>query len=553
MPKVVHKTVRIVVNHAGAEGQGDSPAVTYHQGQQITYTDASGRTINLQAGSTKTFVNRKTQPRTTHVKSNQVVPSVETPTPRIKNDQVAVSIPEMDNISTSDRIPIIHQDQAAVRQDVGAGNISASDRLKNHCFVSDTQRLSYGANQDQANLGHKLITSQTEKPLNPCIATSLEVFMHCVFLANLVFTIADIAVDPNFLHFKIPALIIGILENIVLLVIYFYLKLRYYKNKNTGRTETSEEDKHRNKRIQYITNLCYEFLLYPIIIFTVFGLAVGKDYQFGNAWQITGMILLFIDLVDLSIVYVSRMYMVRRLVKDMELILNVHGFKVSERTGFCGGILTRTYICIVGNSFLFAVMLLLLGFQIHADNYISEDYLLSFRSAFMILCTVLIPFLSLVNFILVNYYWILECLLLISKYAARDFGDAVEVYREKYGEAFADTLEHIIRNTEANESRIRDIQQVAPMQKFLYGTQEWWIIILVILFNTLAMSIPAFYQSDPHSGHGSTFAIAAYIVVLIASNIQTVATLVLLLLIGFAFVFTMLYEICQACCCRQTS
>lgn len=170
------------------------------------------------------------------------------------------------------------------------------------------------------------------------------------------------------------------------------------------------------------------------------------------------------------------------------------------------GITSRLVYTIVMNSVLFGAMLLLLGLQIYHENldenkpeYFkaweaeSDDelYYVSHIAAYMITATIIVPILSIVVFVLANYYYILELMIKINVHVLKN--SALRSTLEEYGDVAQGIMGFAKTNVHATPGRLRDIQSLSTFQRVFYVLREWWIDLIFFIWSVIISLYCYFY------------------------------------------------------------
>ena len=292
--------------------------------------------------------------------------------------------------------------------------------------------------KQQSKLGAKFLDSVTKVPLSNFWHRITQVFAILIFATNVASAIYDLVHDPVNLHYKVPNIFFGVVANI-LLIAWFKLRPNVLKSgtghedgkkkedKNTNTTNTKkkkkadkekedkkkeEENEKHKKYQQYAENIMHEALLYPIIVLSVFGFANDKMYKIETEWfSMLQFVLIVIDAIDVLWTQIMRIIMIKRFLQDMKTALGV----TVEDIGM--NILRRGIITTITNFVLFVFLILLLGAQVHTDNFNNKDNVRGYRgsvnSTFLLIAVITLPLFNLVVFIAVNYHWVVELLLVL--------------------------------------------------------------------------------------------------------------------------------------------
>ena len=258
---------------------------------------------------------------------------------------------------------------------------------------------SLSGNAEEVQNGARLLATVSKVPLGKLFRKLVDLFAIGVFLANVIVQAIDLigSIQDNqtsSLPYKASALVVGVLENIILIILFLVNRKR--------RKEGS--DPNAEKKNQYIQNIIHELLLYPLIVYNIVGLATEQSWTAftslivpekgenrtlnlmeqnnimnateesppnpeEQAMEWVQLILLIIDFTELTWTYVVRIYMLYKLLKDVQRILDPE--KVNQ--GCCSWniaayILPRAYLTTIGNTILFVFLMIMLGTQVYRDN-----------------------------------------------------------------------------------------------------------------------------------------------------------------------------------------
>lgn len=213
------------------------------------------------------------------------------------------------------------------------------------------------------------------------------------------------------------------------------------------------------------------------------------------------MILITFDIISLVYVYGSRMYIVSSFMKNLNAM-----FPNATDGDSLFNITSRLVYTIVMNSILFVVMLVLLGLQIYHENLDENKpeyfkaweeerdeqwFYVSYTIAYMVLATIVVPLLSIVTFILANYYYILELMIKINMQVLKNSKFRSKL--EDYGDVAQGIMGFATKNVHATPGRLRDIQTLSTFQRVFYVLREWWIDLVFFLYASALVLYAYFY------------------------------------------------------------
>ena len=411
--------------------------------------------------------------------------------------------------------------------------------------------------QKQSKFGAKFMDEVTKVPLSNFWHRVTQVFAGFIFVANAVCAIYDVAREPQNLHYKVPSIFFGLVAS-VLLFLWFELQPNVAKlfgnmiegcmekgdnkkeqpmtekkeyenegNKKEPKEVKKEEDKKgveeedekkreenegekkkddkTKKKQQYIENVFHEAVLYPIIVLSVFGFA--NDTIATDPFGIVQLVLLIIDAIDALWTQIMRIYMIRRFVEDIRAVLG-------SKTDIGLNILLRGIITTISNLVLFIFLIILLGLQVHNDNYCNTHdsktdiwcknmmnnnstdplkYRGSVNSTFLLIAVVLLPLFNLVMFVVVNYHWVIELLLLLS----------AEGYEVRWEDTFSGEVLAKVKDTEKEfgliEEKLNNIRSVPPFTRFISVVTEPVFAAMILVWEVILVLAIYYYDGCHHS------------------------------------------------------
>ena len=317
------------------------------------------------------------------------------------------------------------------------------------------------------------------------------------------------------------------------------------ENDEKEKDRLTENDK-KKKYQQYIENIAHEAILYPIIVLNVFGFAT--DVVEGGWFGKVQLALIIIDALDITWTQIMRIYMIRRFLTDIAVKLGGDadvGMKILRR-----GIFTT-----ISNFIFFIFLIILLGVQVHSDNYcVTHDanssinydkwcgnasnhsqlkYRGSVNSAFLLIAVVVIPLFNLVVFVAVNYHWVIELLLQLGERA-----EQAEKKTEKKTGSSKELNEDVgmfvgfVHESKTITEKLENMRNVSGFKRFISVATEPVILVLMgIWVVVLVLAIVYFDGCEPSSfsswcNRGGMQAI--FVVVAVVSNVHAVAVAVLI-------------------------
>ena len=406
--------------------------------------------------------------------------------------------------------------------------------------------------KEQAKLGAQLIDQVTKEPLSKWADRALHVFVHTLFFANLVAEIVDLALEPEYFGFKVTAVCIGVLENLVVWLIFIIMQLPCVKK--------SEHYELHKKHQQYVENVLAEVMIYPMIILTVVAFSSGKDYNvFINAedradvFKWCQMFLLLTDTAYLVITQVLRLRMLYRLLKDIQTNLGTGDeLNLTGDWSLAGRIMPRAYFTVIGNIVLFIFLVIMFGAQVHKDNVETEDFGISMQSGVIMVCLLLLPFYSIGMFALVNYFWIMEIVLNINLTIGRqdELQDKL-LADESYGKVMEVALSMAKKNIKVSEQKYKIIQTTPRWRKVLYGLTELHILLLLFFYQiVMVAALFVFDGFDTDAKNIAVRVLFGLVMIVVNSHafVMAIFSNFVLLLLGIGMLF---YPIFIMICCTQ--
>lgn len=112
-------------------------------------------------------------------------------------------------------------------------------------------------NRDTARRGIHFVDLISKVPLSSVWHRSTQILALVVFIANVVVSVFDIVRDFQYLYYKVPSLVLGLVENAVLVVVWVVMRSR-----KRGRKGSEEEGQRTLKHQQYIENVLHEVSVY---------------------------------------------------------------------------------------------------------------------------------------------------------------------------------------------------------------------------------------------------------------------------------------------------
>ncbi len=358
--------------------------------------------------------------------------------------------------------------------------------------IAQTQSLFFEDNKEQMSNAANVVDNVTQTPLSEFWHTFTQIFFNLVFFTNVVVAFVDVGLYPVYLTYKIPTLILGILENIILFLMWAYIKAR-----------KKEEDQQSSKHQQYVENIVHEMLLYPSIIVSVLGVASDKMYSGSTSgafgWVQIG--LLCIDVMDLIWTQIVRLYMIYKFVKDLQRALMPDESQSCCNFNFAGRLLPRLYFTAVGNHLLFLLLIFIMFAQMNNDNLKTSNYRMTFSSMVIAISLMVLPILSLILFFAANGFWVMEFLISVNLKIATDteFQKSLE---DDYGAVMSDSLSFAMNKAKRKtaQRQLEDIRQIPAMKKLFYGLSEVHVLGLLFLWEALVLLVLIMFDGFSSAG-----------------------------------------------------
>ena len=273
----------------------------------------------------------------------------------------------------------------------------------------------------------------------------------------------------------------------------------------------------------------HEALLYPIIVLSVFGFANDKMYKIETEWfSMLQFVLIVIDAIDVLWTQIMRIIMIKRFLQDMKTALGV----TVEDIGM--NILRRGIITTITNFVLFVFLILLLGAQVHTDNFNNKDNVRGYRgsvnSTFLLIAVITLPLFNLVVFIAVNYHWVVELLLVLGAESKKDDDKKGAKKKKKKinSPGFMDAATELVQSSAAIKKKLDGMRQVHPFKRFISVTTEPLIAVMVVLWEVILVLAVYYFDGCEHTiGCHDTVVQVIFLVIAIASNIHAFIVAVL--------------------------
>ncbi|ELT90042.1 hypothetical protein CAPTEDRAFT_206415 [Capitella teleta] len=416
-------------------------------------------------------------------------------------------------------------------------------QLQQELLPQDENSVTNTDNQNHIKNGFKIADHLTKVPLSIVWHGFTEFWAASVFLSNAIVAIYDIVRSATYLQYKVTALILGVVEN--LLVVGLWAVRKHPKFKSSPNYEQNI------KYFQYAENIIHELLIFPLFIISIVGFATERMYQTPeDAFGWTQLILLVIDTIELVFTQGLRVFMVYRFMRDIQGVLKPGTSKGLCAQQFAGLVLSRAYLTFLGNVVLMLLLATMMGIQVHSDNYTSSNYHLTFRSGMLMVCLLILPIFSFVLFILANAYWIMEILIGLNLSVGQDesFSDKL---KENYGEAVQGALQYAQHKIPASSKRLESLRETPTHKKALYGVLEIPIVLCIFVYEILLLSSLFLFNgfADPWQNNA---VVLCFLVVLVAANIHLIALMALSNLSIVLIVLSVLvYPFTVPICCRR--
>jgi hypothetical protein len=405
-----------------------------------------------------------------------------------------------------------------------------------------SESLSNKDTRKQARNALKLADSLTSVPLSKVWHVFTEVFNNLVFFMNIAVAIADIARGPEYLYYKVTALMLGLLENLIAFVMWGIR--RHPKFKNSERKEKYE------KYQQYIENILSELLIYPLFILSILGFTTEKMYQKQSAFGWVQLALIIFDTIVLIYNQVVRLHMLRRLMRDLKAIIVTDGNKEKSSWRIAGSILPRCYYTVISNFVVVLALACMFGIQSNSDNYTTSDYRLTAPSALVMILLLLLPSLSLILFFAVNLYWVMEILMRIN-FVIGSSEDFQEKIRKDYGNSLAEALQYSRSKIPSSEKKLETVEKAKTASKLLFCLHEIPFLFLIFFWQWLI--IITVYLFDGYEDTTINIGIKlGFVAVLVIANPHVALLMVLsnFMILGL-LLGLIVYPVCLPLCCKK--
>ncbi|KAK2159889.1 hypothetical protein LSH36_144g05041 [Paralvinella palmiformis] len=407
---------------------------------------------------------------------------------------------------------------------------------------NESQSLANKENSKQAKNAIKLADRLVSVPLSKVWQVFSELVVNLMVLLNVVVAVVDIGLGPQYLYYKVTALLLGLVENVVTVSMWAVRHHPKFKN--------SDERMRLEKYQQYVENVLGETLIQPLLAVTVLGFTSDKMYKSGSAFLYVQVALIACDVVTMLYNGVLRMHMLRRLMKDLGAVLDTGKKRATWRLS--GYILPRCYWTIISNVILTLVLTVMFGIQTNLDNYNTSNYRLTVSSSLIMIVLILLPTASLLLFFVSNLFWIMEMLLKINIGVGANL-DFQEKLREEYGDTISDALQYSRTKIEATEKRLATIQEASTTTKLLYCLYEIQFVALIFVWQWMLLAAMYFFDGFENNNFNLIMKMT-FVLLFIAANPHLALLMVLNNFMILALVLgTIVYPICLPLCCKTKS
>ena len=393
---------------------------------------------------------------------------------------------------------------------------------------NDPQSDKLGLTAVFAPMQAKLLNSVTKIPFTNFWHRLTLGFASVIFIANVIIAIYDVAREQRNLHYKVSNIFCSIVASVLL----FLLELRLHAKRKEWEKKEDYNMKKKKKQ-QYIENILHEVLLYPIIVLNVFGFA--NDRVETDPFGTVQLVLIIIDAIDVLWTQMMRIYIIHTFLKDIRAFL---GSKVDIGLYiFHRGIFTA-----ISNFVLFIFLIILLGLQVHNDNYCNTHdsktdiwcknmtnnnstdplkYRGSVNSTFLLIAVVLMPLFNLVMFVVVNYFWVLELLLLLGAESKEDKWKDADIGR---------TVADIADIAKASVAKLNNIRSVPPFTKFISVVTKPVFAAMILVWEVILV-LAIYYFDGCHQSFSSwcskDVVQSIFVVIAIVTNTHAVIVAIL--------------------------
>ena len=407
---------------------------------------------------------------------------------------------------------------------------------------SESESLSNKETRKQARNALKLADRLTSVPLSKVWHVFTEVFHSLVFFMSIVVAIVDIVRGPDYLYYKVTALVLGVIENVVTFLMWTIRRHPLLRN--------SENRERHEKYQQYIENIVTEFLIYPLIILGVLGFTSEEMYVGQNVFGWVEISLLIFDTIALLYNKAVRLHMLRRLVRDLKDVLSKGSDKNQSSWKLAGSILPRTYYMVISNFFVILALVCLFGIQCNRDNLGSDSYRLTVASALIMILLLLLPSLSLVMFFAANLHWVMEIFMNINCIVGSNEEFQQEI-RSKYGNTLADTLHYSRSKIPTNKSNLESLQKAKISSKLLYCLHELPFLFMIHIWQWLIVATVYMFDGFEDSSLNVAFKIGFSVIFVLANPHVTLLMVLSNLMVLALILGLIMYPLCLPFCCKK--
>lgn len=243
--------------------------------------------------------------------------------------------------------------------------------------------------------------------------------------------------------------------------------------------------------------------------------------------------------------------MLYKLIQDINKIL-----KPDEKSTCCsytigGSILPRAYITVLGNTLIFLILIFMLGAQMHQENLEQESYRMTWKSGLLTTSLIVLPIYSMILFLVVNSYWVLETFININLQISQseEFQKKLE---EDYGASVSGAVSFAVSKGSKTQDQLDNIQSLSTSKKILYSLTEIHSVVLLLMWEAIVITTVFSFDGFDHLGFNLVTKIAFCVFALLVNNHIGLLALIMIVAAPVAFVGLLFYPFSVLLCFWKT-
>ena len=255
------------------------------------------------------------------------------------------------------------------------------------------------------------------------------------FFVNVVYSIVAAAVQSDHLAYHLMYVwisLIGFVIELVVLIIVTTIK-RFHKrhgdNRTTQRGNQQEQDHSKGRSVfaDYVASSIGEFLIYPTLICVMYGFINERSWQFDNGIHVLNFLLLVYSVI-MDALYM-KFYVICLVIRVLRASYDKYDELLPPTEVKWQRYFTPVYLSIplaIATALTHWLMTGIIGVRIYIDNFTPEmndiassipdtgDYRVAPLTGCMIACTIYLPIVSWITYIIINKPWFYEVYFAIS-------------------------------------------------------------------------------------------------------------------------------------------